>query len=183
VRIWIDDFPSLPFSLWQPNFFARWIISLPVDLSSDPELAQLEEKGVRGRYVSVERLLELPDGKVEWRMATSSTPGGNIPTFVAERSMPSKISDVSGLCPLPLLALAIFLLWAWLTLTCTCNLGCSTLLEMVPFRSGDSRHHGHRSYAHRHCTCPGAQCRLGTVSFLYRCAYDLFTTLNSIQGS
>ncbi|EIN07161.1 hypothetical protein PUNSTDRAFT_104692 [Punctularia strigosozonata HHB-11173 SS5] len=70
-----------------------WIISLPVDLSSEPELAKLEEKGVKGRYVSVERILELPDGKVEWRMATSSTPGGSIPTFVAERSMPGKISD------------------------------------------------------------------------------------------
>ncbi|EMD38280.1 hypothetical protein CERSUDRAFT_49192, partial [Gelatoporia subvermispora B] len=70
------------------------IVSIPVDLSDDPELAKLEEKGVKGRYVSVERLKELDGGKVEWRMATSSTPGGNIPKFIAEGSMGSTISKV-----------------------------------------------------------------------------------------
>ncbi|KAG6376205.1 hypothetical protein JVT61DRAFT_2180 [Boletus reticuloceps] len=55
------------------------IVSVPIDLSADEELAKIEEKGVKGRYVSVERLLELEDGKVEWRMATSSSPGGSIP--------------------------------------------------------------------------------------------------------
>ncbi|OCH93405.1 hypothetical protein OBBRIDRAFT_790279 [Obba rivulosa] len=68
------------------------IVSIPVDLSDDAELAKLEEKGVRGRYVSVERLKELDNGKVEWRMATSSTPGGSIPKFIAEGSMDSTIS-------------------------------------------------------------------------------------------
>ncbi|EPQ58285.1 hypothetical protein GLOTRDRAFT_110116 [Gloeophyllum trabeum ATCC 11539] len=69
------------------------IVSIPMDLSGDPELCQLQEKGVMGRYVSVERIQELGDGKVEWRMATSSTPGGRIPQFVADRSMAGKISD------------------------------------------------------------------------------------------
>ncbi|KAH7926625.1 hypothetical protein BV22DRAFT_1032623 [Leucogyrophana mollusca] len=70
------------------------IASIPIDLSGpgDEELAKLEEKGTKGRYVSVERLVELEDGSVEWRMATSSTPGGSIPTFVAEGSMPGQIS-------------------------------------------------------------------------------------------
>jgi len=70
------------------------IVSIPIDLSGpgDEELAKLEEKGTKGRYVSVERLLELENGKVEWRMATSSSPGGNIPQFVAESSMPGQIS-------------------------------------------------------------------------------------------
>ncbi|KAH9930738.1 uncharacterized protein B0H18DRAFT_1145168 [Fomitopsis serialis] len=68
------------------------IISTPVDLSEDTELAKLEEKGVKGRYVSVELLQELDNGKVEWRMATSSTPGGNIPSFVAESTMDSTIA-------------------------------------------------------------------------------------------
>ena len=44
--------------------------------------------------MSVERLQELDNGKVEWRMATSSTPGGNIPQFVADSSMASTISHV-----------------------------------------------------------------------------------------
>ena len=71
---------------------------MPVDVSEDPEAAKLEEKGVKGRYVSVERILELDNGKVEWRMATSSTPGGNIPQFVADSSMASTISNVSLIC-------------------------------------------------------------------------------------
>jgi len=68
------------------------IVSIPVDLTGDTELAKLEEKGVRGRYVSVERLQEVEGGKVLWQMATSSTPGGNIPRFVAEGSMAGQIS-------------------------------------------------------------------------------------------
>lgn len=59
----------------------------------------MEEKGVRGRYVSVESIKELDGGKVEWTMATSSTPGGNIPQFVAERTMPGKISEVRPTSP------------------------------------------------------------------------------------
>ena len=49
----------------------RIVVSLPIDLKTDPadaELAKLEEKGVKGRYVSVERLQETDDGKVEWRL-------------------------------------------------------------------------------------------------------------------
>lgn len=69
-------------------------MSIPVDLSGDKELAKLEEKGVKGRYVSVERLQEVEGGKVIWTMATSSTPGGSIPQFVAESSMGSQISAV-----------------------------------------------------------------------------------------
>lgn len=68
-------------------------MSIPIDLSDEPELVKLEEKGVKGRYVSVERLQELENGNVEWRMATSSTPGGNIPSFIAESTMDSAISQ------------------------------------------------------------------------------------------
>ncbi|KAJ3773579.1 hypothetical protein FB446DRAFT_527430 [Lentinula raphanica] len=71
------------------------VISMPIDLSSpeDTELAKMEEKGVRGRYVSIERIVEQEDGSTEWRMATSSTPGGSIPSWLAEGTMASKISD------------------------------------------------------------------------------------------
>lgn len=47
----------------------RIIVSIPIDLSSDPELSKLEEPGVRGFYAAVERIKELDDGKVEWRCA------------------------------------------------------------------------------------------------------------------
>ena len=70
-------------------------ISIPIDLSSDPELAKLEEHGVKGRYVSVESVKQLPNGNTEWRMATSSNPGGRIPSFIVESTMASSISAVS----------------------------------------------------------------------------------------
>ncbi|TFY71752.1 hypothetical protein EVG20_g1243 [Dentipellis fragilis] len=72
-------------------------VSIPVDVSEDPEMAKQEfHHATRGRYCSVERIKELGHGKVEWRMATSSTPGGHIPTFLVESTMASTIS-ASGL--------------------------------------------------------------------------------------
>ena len=77
------------------QLFNSIFVSIPVDLSSDPELAKLEEQGVKGRYVSVESIKELSSGNTEWRMATSSSPGGRIPAFVVESTMASTISEVS----------------------------------------------------------------------------------------
>ncbi|KAF4614652.1 hypothetical protein D9613_002623 [Agrocybe pediades] len=68
------------------------IVSLSIDLSDAPELQKLEEKGTKGRYVSVERVMELENGNTEWRMATSSTPGGSIPNFLVESTMAKKIA-------------------------------------------------------------------------------------------
>jgi hypothetical protein len=86
--------PSSPYS--HTHIFSHSIfVSIPIDLSSDPELAKLEEKGVKGRYVSVESIEELPSGNTEWRMATSSSPGGRIPSFLVESSMASSIAAVS----------------------------------------------------------------------------------------
>ncbi|CAL1705168.1 unnamed protein product [Somion occarium] len=70
-----------------------FIVSIPIDLSDHPELSRFEEKGVRGRYTSVERIMELGNGKVEWRMATSSTPGGNIPQILIDSTIAGKISE------------------------------------------------------------------------------------------
>lgn len=81
------------------------IVSIPIDVTGpgDEDLAKLEEKGVHGRYTSAERLSVLENGMIEWRMATSSTAGGNIPTFVAERSIDSSIAKVGestvNFCP------------------------------------------------------------------------------------
>ncbi|THH07286.1 hypothetical protein EW145_g3479 [Phellinidium pouzarii] len=69
------------------------IVSIPVDVSSDAEMLKTEFKGTRGRYVSVERIHQLEDGKTEWRMATSSTPGGSIPGFLAQASAPGQIAQ------------------------------------------------------------------------------------------
>jgi len=70
------------------------IVSIPINLSSpeDETLAALEEKGVKGRYASVERILELPGDKVEWRMATCSSAGGLIPQFLTDFALPEAVS-------------------------------------------------------------------------------------------
>ncbi|CAE6439741.1 unnamed protein product [Rhizoctonia solani] len=69
-----------------------FVISLPLDVSTDQALAAQEPRGVRGRYVSVECVKEI-DSKVEWTMATRSAPGGLIPSFLSESAMPSKICE------------------------------------------------------------------------------------------
>ncbi|KAG5644221.1 hypothetical protein DXG03_008816 [Asterophora parasitica] len=72
------------------------IVSIPIVPSTETKGA------VRGRYVSVETLreVEVENGVggqkktvTEWRMATASTTGGLIPVFVAEASLPGKISE------------------------------------------------------------------------------------------
>ncbi len=89
----VNSARAAPFYLTQLS--DSLFISIPVDLTSEPELAKLEERGVKGRYVSVESLTELPSGKTEWRMATSSSPGGRIPALLVENTMASTISAVS----------------------------------------------------------------------------------------
>lgn len=98
-------------------------MSIPIDIAGDTELSKLEEKGVKGRYVSVERLQEVEGGKVIWEMATSSTPGGSIPRFVAENSMASQISAVSR----------THKPFAWpVVISILRLLGCPSLHQVVP---------------------------------------------------
>ncbi|ORX37767.1 hypothetical protein BD324DRAFT_650315 [Kockovaella imperatae] len=68
-------------------------ISVPFSHPSCVEKQGPEKSRARGRYVSVERVIELEQGgKVEWRMATSSDAGGNIPQFITNASLPSQIA-------------------------------------------------------------------------------------------
>lgn len=102
-----------------------------MDLSEDAELAKLEEKGVKGRYVSVELLKELDNGKVEWRMATSSTPGGNIPSFVAESTMASTIAKVCCSCYPGLIFLLMFV-YRTSPISCTGSTRCARSPRHLP---------------------------------------------------
>ncbi|KAF9053023.1 hypothetical protein BJ165DRAFT_1523761 [Panaeolus papilionaceus] len=68
------------------------IVSISIDLSSDQELQKLEQKAIHGRYVSVERVMELDNGNLEWKMATSGSPGGSIPSFIVESTMAKKVA-------------------------------------------------------------------------------------------
>ncbi|WVQ96016.1 hypothetical protein IAU59_003116 [Kwoniella sp. CBS 9459] len=69
-------------------------ISIPFDHPDCKEKTGNEKSRVRGKYVSVERVRELDGGEVvEWRMATSSDAGGNIPRFVTNGSLPNSISE------------------------------------------------------------------------------------------
>jgi len=70
------------------------IVFTPVKVKGSPWPGEMEGKGVRGRYVSVEHLQEIEGGKVIWQMATSSNPGGNIPPLLAEATIPSQIAAV-----------------------------------------------------------------------------------------
>jgi hypothetical protein len=72
------------------------MVSIPVDLTvpGSQELLKFEGAGVKGHYVSIERFMELEGGKTEWRMATSSKVGGNIPRFISDRAMAERISQV-----------------------------------------------------------------------------------------
>ena len=69
-----------------------FVISLPFDVSANEELKAKEPHGVRGHYVSVECVREVGD-RVEWIMATKSSPGGLIPLLLTESQMPKKISE------------------------------------------------------------------------------------------
>ncbi|KAJ7199125.1 hypothetical protein GGX14DRAFT_173710 [Mycena pura] len=76
-----------------------WVVHLPVDLTGpgDEALLALEEHGIKGRYTCVEQIMELPDGRTEWRLVTSSTPAGSIPKSLAEKTLPARISlDVTS---------------------------------------------------------------------------------------
>jgi hypothetical protein len=73
-----------------------YIIMLPADLTDEPELAKLEEKGVQGRNAKVERIMELPNGNIEWRTAVCMSVGGSIPVFLVEKMIPGSIAQVGG---------------------------------------------------------------------------------------
>lgn len=69
-------------------------VSLPFKHPDCPEKQGAEKSRVRGKYVSVELVREVEDGKrVEWRMATSSDAGGNIPRFVTNSALPKSIAE------------------------------------------------------------------------------------------
>jgi hypothetical protein len=74
----------------------RIVITLPIDLSSesDKNLAELEERGIRGRYVSVEHIHEVDGDRIEWRRVACTDPGGWIPKFWAKRKVLSSIVQV-----------------------------------------------------------------------------------------
>ncbi|KAG8736532.1 hypothetical protein FRC12_017564, partial [Ceratobasidium sp. 428] len=65
---------------------------IPFDVGENEGLKALEEKGVRGRFTTVERLMEVDD-KVEWMAVTMNQIGGSIPDFISERKMPKQFSE------------------------------------------------------------------------------------------
>lgn len=103
-------------------------MSIPITLSSpeDENLAALEEKGVKGRYASVERILELPGDKVEWRMAAASSAGGLIPQPVTDFAMPEAVSRVGPSPPMYRSTTDDILTWP----------GCPVVLEVATSEQG-----------------------------------------------
>jgi len=72
------------------------VITLPIDLSSksDRGLAEVEEKGVRGRYLSVEHVHEVDDDKIEWRRLVCVDLGGMIPKCWARQNVLNGMVEV-----------------------------------------------------------------------------------------
>jgi len=69
------------------------IVTLPFDVGNDEALKIKRGSNIIGKYVSVERIAEIEEGRtVEWRMATCLTPGGSIPQFLTELSIPGQIA-------------------------------------------------------------------------------------------
>lgn len=66
------------------------VVSIPVpDFGTSEKSRLARERGAQvARYVSVERVRQLPDGQVEWLMATASDAGGVLPQFVQNLAMP-----------------------------------------------------------------------------------------------
>lgn len=76
-----------------PDERSLMTVSIPFAHPDCPEKQGAEKSRVRGKYVSVERVCEVQGGGVEWRMATSSDAGGNIPRFITNQSLPGSISE------------------------------------------------------------------------------------------
>ena len=83
------------------------------------------EKGVEGRYVSIEQLKELENGSTQWLMVTAGSAGGMIPGFLVEASMDSKIAEVGQ-----------FLIWF---VVLTSLAGCSPLHSLVAIEAEAER--------------------------------------------
>ncbi|KAF7778530.1 hypothetical protein Agabi119p4_2875 [Agaricus bisporus var. burnettii] len=99
AQIW-NLYYKIPFPLSNRTFTAlqvvdesaSLIVSIPIDLSAHRELQKGEEAGVRALYVAVERIKQLDNGKVEWRMACSSVSDGWVPKFIEDLVMPKAIA-------------------------------------------------------------------------------------------
>ncbi|KAF9039122.1 hypothetical protein BJ165DRAFT_364787 [Panaeolus papilionaceus] len=74
------------------------IVYIPVDLSKDSLLAELEEKGVKGKCAMVEMIQEMEGDKVEWRRLSCNDPGGLLPRFCAYKMAGGRLVEEMGLC-------------------------------------------------------------------------------------
>ncbi|KAF9005086.1 hypothetical protein BDQ17DRAFT_1353763 [Cyathus striatus] len=73
------------------------IISLPIDVFSSKSrknAAEMEARGVKGRYACVEHVKEIDGGNaIEWRRVATVDFGGLVPKFFADRELPEKMFD------------------------------------------------------------------------------------------
>ncbi|KAF4622198.1 hypothetical protein D9613_009365 [Agrocybe pediades] len=74
------------------------VVTLPVDLSKDKHLAELEEKGVKGLWASVEHLQELEGDVIEWRRIACLDAQGFVPKFWAERKLDHRMIKETMSC-------------------------------------------------------------------------------------
>lgn len=79
----------------------RIVVTLPVDLTSrsSEDLAELEENGTHGRYLSVEHVQETDGGAIEWRKVACRDPGGMIPNCWVQKHMAQVMAEVIVVAP------------------------------------------------------------------------------------
>ncbi|PPQ66693.1 hypothetical protein CVT26_009553 [Gymnopilus dilepis] len=78
----------------------RIVVTLPIDLSSKTagELSELEEKGIKGRYVSIEHIREIDGDLLEWRQIVGVDARGLIPKFWVHRKMGKNLLQEFSAC-------------------------------------------------------------------------------------
>lgn len=94
---------KLQFPLKRRNFFELvliykssdlfYVISLPIEPKLFKQPNYSDSYAILAKYVSIEKVEYGSDSKIQWTMCTCSSPGGNIPDFLANMSISKVISE------------------------------------------------------------------------------------------
>ncbi|CAH2350011.1 hypothetical protein CLIB1423_01S00408 [[Candida] railenensis] len=93
---------KLQFPLKRRNFFelvlvyksdtVSYVVSIPIQPKLFKEPNYSDSYAILAKYTSIEKVEYNSDSSIKWTMCTCSSPGGNIPDFVANLSMNKVIS-------------------------------------------------------------------------------------------
>ena len=94
---------KLQFPLKRRNFFelvliyksdtVSYVVSIPINPQLFKEPNYADSYAILAKYTSIEKVEYNPDSSIKWTMCTCSSPGGNIPDFIANLSINKVISQ------------------------------------------------------------------------------------------